>query len=86
MIKFSNQSEVIAALAVSEDTDNDSFISARENFIMMAKMAHPDEFAEIEENFKDGNPVTFVSKTKIVDCVTPKISRWADFLGSFATK
>ncbi len=65
--RFSDQSEVIAALAVAEHTDNDTLISARENFIMAAKLAHGEEFSEIESLYSSGSAVTFTRPQQVID-------------------
>lgn len=66
-VRFSDHSEVIAALAVAEHTENDTLISARDNFIMAAKLAHAEEFAEIEALYRNGSAVTFTRPQQIID-------------------
>lgn len=65
--RFSDHSEVIAALAVAEHTDNETLISARENFILAAKLAHGDEFNDVETLYRSGSPVTFTRPQQIID-------------------
>ena len=83
--RFTDHSEVIAALAVAEHTENDTLISARENFIMAAKLAHGDEFNEVETLYRDGSAVTFVRPQKVInsfmdvlqDFHRERVSPWA---------
>ena len=93
MIRFSNQAEVIAALAVSEHSDNDALISARDQFIMMAKLAHPEDFTEATAEFDAGIAVTIAPMAKAID-ITGRIleainqpksqkSPWSNFVGIF---
>lgn len=65
--RFSDHSEVIAALAVAEHTENDTLISARENFIMAAKLAHGDQFNEVESLYRNGSVVTFTRPQQVID-------------------
>lgn len=80
--RFSDHSEVIAALAVAEHTENDTLISARENFIMAAKLAHGDEFNEVESLYRK-SAVTFVRPQKVIDSFMDvllqreRVSPWA---------
>ncbi len=65
-LRFSDHSEVIAALAVSEHTDNETLINARDHFIMAAKLAHGDEFNEAEALYSSGSAVTFTRPQTII--------------------
>lgn len=88
---FSDQSEVIASLSVSEYTDNDSLIIARDNFIMAAKLAHGEEFNEAQARYAGGEPVTILKAQSVVNrfsgiidgYVEEKISPWKKLTGIF---
>lgn len=66
-IRFSDQSAVVAALAVSEHTDNDALIIARENFILAAKLAHGDEFNDFEALYEGGSSVLLTRPTTLLE-------------------
>lgn len=66
-IRFSDQAEVIAALAVSEGTDNETLISARENFILAAKMVDGEKFNETSALYAAGNSVTLIRPKQMID-------------------
>jgi hypothetical protein len=66
-VHITKHDEVLAALAVAENTDNPSLQSAIDNLIIAAKMSDSDAFEEAMTKFRSHRSVLFVSSNKILD-------------------
>jgi hypothetical protein len=66
-IHITKHNEVLAALAVAEDVDNDVFQSAIDNLVLTAKLVNSDKFEASLAHYRQHKSVLFIDEQKVID-------------------
>lgn len=88
-VRFTRNDDLMAAIMVTEESENPLLVSARDNLILAAKMAHGDEFETAKTNFHERSVVFVRTETLMdrflgfVDAVSVKDGKspWARMFG-----